>query len=833
MVKMSENNTPFKTKGATEILGELMEAVVSGTMPVTNEEFTFESGTSTYTLACGSPEISDGQLIEVNRIFGKQDDSFYEFLKNTDFTVDLSNNQITFINEPDDQTSFYVSYRYNQTVTTGITDVEEGSVTRVLLKSFSQQMASLYETARLIKASAYIGTAEGQDLDDLLELIGVTRNEATVSSGYVTFYRDGTNGNSVISSGSQVAARANNGNVVFETTEQVTILDGFSSVRAPIEALAVHAGKGSNIGPDRITSIIGSAGGATRVNNPQYYSDYEFETLISGKYTYSLTWTPRRIINSEGMVGNTSPPWAASDHGVVAVLGFRDADMDTTNWTTNNVTITEDDPESGQMKLSASTTASAYISQTFEGKCFEYPHVFARIRGTVDDEFAIEIEVNSSTKTVGMYEFPSESSSTQPTLNHNWTLYVGDIYRPVEPVISIFQNTGTYSPDTSPGSRYIVESGSDQDGWGTHINEIAEYDSGWNFTSAITDNIVKLTASTSGQTYYVWSGSSWATFSVSTATFNYVCKTINDQYLDFVGVGHVLEEVSAASLDNEDEVQVNYTAKTVGLWYEDQNNNFFEKYDGDDSDGTVDRLFIYYQWANNISGGGDEESDDALRIRARNALQVAAKGTKLAIQNAILEIDGISQCEVTDSNDDTTIPPGECYVYVLAQGFTVSPSLNEEIVAAIDDTRAAGIQVSVYSPEVRYVNFNLNIVYDDSLTDYMGEIGQTTLRNIVSSAIDDYFANASINQALYFSDLLGYLVRELRGVVAAYIDWDDATTPTTSDDDYDGSYAYSGTVVIDTPQRISGQKDDATIVVQRGNAVTPSSFTLIRKSEKQ
>lgn len=830
---MSESNTPFVTKNASEILGELMEAVVAGIMPVTNEEHTFTSGTSTYTLTCGSPDISNGQLLEVNRIYGQMDNSFYEFLKNTDFTVDLSSNEITFINDPDDETSFYVTYKYDQKMTTGITDVEEGSVTRVLLQSFARQMAAINETARLIRSSAYISTAEGQDLDDLLELVGVTRNEATVASGYVTFYRDGSSGNATIPLNTQVAGRSADSLIVYETTEEATILDGFSSIKVPIDAQSSYAGKESNMAPNRITKIMSSAGGANRVNNPQYYSDYEFETLITGKYTYELTWTPRRVINSEGMIGNTSPPWAETDYGVLGVLGFRDVDMDTTNWTTNNVAIVGDDPESGQLKLTASTTASAYIYQTFEGKCFEYPHVFIMARGVVDDEFAVEVEVNSSTKTVGMYEFPSTSPTTTPTLNHNWTLYVGDIYRPVVPVISIFQNVVTNSPSTDDGVRYIVASGSDQDNWGTHINEIAEYDSGWTFTTAITDNIVKLTASTSTYDYYSWGGSSWDGFAVSTATFNYVCKSTADQFIDFVGVGHVLEEVSAASLDSEDEAQVNYTAKTVGLWYEDQNDNFFKKYDGDESDGNVDRLFAYYQWANNISGGGDRESDDSLRIRGRSALQVAAKGTKLAIKNAILEIDGISQCEVADTNDDSTIPPGECYVYVLAQGFTVSPSLNNEIVTAIDDTRAAGIQVSVYSPQVRYVNFDLNVIYDDSLANYMGEIGQNTLRNIISSAIDDYFAEASINEALYFSDLLGYLVRELRGVVAAYLDWDDATTPATSDDDYSGVYAYSGTIILDNPKRVSGQKDDATIVIQRGNAVTASSFTLIPKSDKQ
>ena len=68
---------------------------------------------------------------------------------------------------------------------------------------------------------------------------------------------------------------------------------------------------------------------------------------------------------------------------------------------------------------------------------------------------------------------------------------------------------------------------------------------------------------------------------------------------------------------------------------------------------------------------------------------------------------------------------------------------------------------------------------------------------------------------------------------AAYVDWDDSTTPTVSDDDYDGAYAYDSDIVLDDPQRITGVKSDATIVVQRGKNVTVSSFNLFRKSDKR
>lgn len=837
---------PFISKDATEILGELMEHVVTGIVKIDHEEYTFSSGVSTYTILCGLPDVVGCTLVEVNRLWGVKDGSFHEFVEKTDFTIDLPNNRITFTNDPDDTTSFFVSYRYDQHFTSSITDVSEGSVTRTLLQSFARQVASCWRSLELIKAAAYIETAQGDDLDELLKLVGVTRNAATVASGYITFYRDGGGGQTTVPVGTQVAAQRTDRTIYYETTEITYFLEDFSSARAPIEALDAYAGRISNMGPNRITKLMGGAGGASRCNNPPYYTDYEFKQLLGGKYTHLLDHTPVRIINTMGFTGTNNPPWAESDEGVIAVWGFRESSMDTTNWTTNNVDIAGDDPEAGQMKCSPTTTASAYIHRTFEVNLHTYPHVFIMARGTVDDEFNVEVEADSNTYTIELYEFGSISSTTQGLANLNWTLYGAALFRPVVDCINRL-NAQVTNPTVD--DRYVVgpapSGGSPDADWINQTNNIAQYaGSGtWSFTTSVDNNIVHLTASTSTFDFYRHDTSlatvnKWTSYSVSTSTFSIIFKTENDYWIDFIGLGHELDEVGA-SLSSEDEIQVNYTAKTVGIWYVDENNNFFQKYDGDDSDGKVDYLFVYYKWNNHISGGGDEEMDDAVRIRGRGALQVAAKGTKDAIVNAVLEIDGISQCQVSDYNDDSTIPPGICHIHILARGFVVSPSLSQEVVDAVDSVRAAGVQANIYAPQVRYVNFILNVVYDDALPDYVGEAGQTTLRAIVSSAIDDFFAEASINEALYFPDLLGYIIREVKGVVAAHIDWDDdpgpQTTPSVSDDDYDppGGYDYDDTIVLDSPQRISGVKTDATIVVQRGGGVTTGSFVLYRKSEKR
>ena len=737
---MSLPTQPFVSKTADEILGELMEQVVVGTVPVYNEEYTFSSGTNTYELLCGSPDITNGVLINIDRVWGIKGGSYYEFSLITEFTVDLTTNEITFSTDPDDNTTFAVTYRYDQRSTSGITDVSVGSLTLTLLQASARQFAAAWRSLELVKASAYIDTALGDDLNELVKLVGIERNPASVASGYVSFYRTSTSGETTVNSGVQVAAPTTSGDVIYATQETGHFRDGFSSVRVPIQANAGYAGKFGNMAPNHINKILTSTD-ASSCNNPAYYTDYEFIMLTEGNYTYVLDHPPRRVVNSSD---GSSPPWLSTDKGIIGILGFRDASMITSGWSSTEITFSQDDPETGQLKVTPGTTSGALMTASFEINQATYTHVFVMMRGTQDDVFEILIDGT----TASVYPFPSTSSSTAPTVNTNWTLYCGE----------------------------------------------------------------------HGET------------STSAASFTLGFSSTSPYWIDFVGVGMI--STLTSTLTNEDQVQVNYTARTLSFWYSSSTENFYQKYDGDDSDGKVDYCFVYYQWDNHVSGGGDEETDDDLRLRAREALTVAAKGTKEAVKNAVLAIEGISQCEVSDYNDDITIDPGVCHVYVLARGYTLSPSLNQEIVDIVDDVRAAGIQVKIFAPQVRYTNFTLNVVYDDSITDYVGTEGREALEAVIESAMDDFFADAVINEALYFSELYGYLIDQIAGVVAAYVDWDDSTTPTYSDDDYDppGGYIHGGADVImkDDPNRVTGYKADATVVVQGGNGIV---INLLRKSE--
>ncbi|MFD2082923.1 Uncharacterized phage protein gp47/JayE [Actinopolymorpha cephalotaxi] len=94
-----------------------------------------------------------------------------------------------------------------------------------------------------------------------------------------------------------------------------------------------------------------------------------------------------------------------------------------------------------------------------------------------------------------------------------------------------------------------------------------------------------------------------------------------------------------------------------------------------------------------ITGGQDPEPDDALRERARHALERAGNATMGAIEFAVRDVDGVEDVAVIDHSVDLDVPLGQVRVrYSSAAG---SPERQAEIedavAAAVERTRAAGV----------------------------------------------------------------------------------------------------------------------------------------------
>jgi uncharacterized phage protein gp47/JayE len=120
-----------------------------------------------------------------------------------------------------------------------ITDFEVGSVARTLIESFSYEIGLLYEQMRLVYLSAFVDTAEGQQLDMVVSILGITRSEPDFAEGVVTFQRDVGNEDISIPFGTLIATEdtPDTPKKVYQTIEPKTLVKDQTSTDVRVQAL--------------------------------------------------------------------------------------------------------------------------------------------------------------------------------------------------------------------------------------------------------------------------------------------------------------------------------------------------------------------------------------------------------------------------------------------------------------------------------------------------------------------------------------------------------------------------------------------------------------------
>ncbi len=165
-----------------ELIDSLEASIRLGVEQPATDSFTFQGSITSYELRF--------QADSVTRVSGLLGGSVF-----TVFTpgvhYNFSNNRILWINtaeKPQDGGRLDVEYTYRERPS-GLTDFNPGSVIGTLVRAVAREMKLIYEQMDQAYSRAFIDFASGVALDNVVALLGITRNPAVAAKGQVTFSR--------------------------------------------------------------------------------------------------------------------------------------------------------------------------------------------------------------------------------------------------------------------------------------------------------------------------------------------------------------------------------------------------------------------------------------------------------------------------------------------------------------------------------------------------------------------------------------------------------------------------------------------------------------------
>lgn len=153
--------------------------------------------------------------------------------------------------------------------TTVLTDFEVGSVTRTMYESFAYELGLLYQKMQLVYQSAFVDSAEGTHLDQVVAVLGIQRGLPDFSVGEATFFRDKGNADINIPAGTMVATEDSpeKPKKVYQTVESATLAQNQAEVRVKIQA--VERGEEQDVPADAIVVMPRPVPGIKSVNNTE------------------------------------------------------------------------------------------------------------------------------------------------------------------------------------------------------------------------------------------------------------------------------------------------------------------------------------------------------------------------------------------------------------------------------------------------------------------------------------------------------------------------------------------------------------------------------------
>ncbi|MES0488425.1 MAG: baseplate J/gp47 family protein [Leptospirales bacterium] len=161
-----------------------------------------------------------------------------------------------------------------------LSDFEPGSVARTLYESFSFEIAALYEKMNFVYLSAYIDTASGVQLENVVSILGIKRGLPDFAEGYLTLTKDEDKDDIELTPGTMVSTEETpeSPRKMFRIIEQKIFSKGQSEISIKIQALLPGAEQIAD--PETIIVMPRPISGIKTIWNPKaiIFSGKKLET---------------------------------------------------------------------------------------------------------------------------------------------------------------------------------------------------------------------------------------------------------------------------------------------------------------------------------------------------------------------------------------------------------------------------------------------------------------------------------------------------------------------------------------------------------------------------
>ena len=185
---------------------------------------------------------------------------------------------------------------------------------------------------------------------------------------------------------------------------------------------------------------------------------------------------------------------------------------------------------------------------------------------------------------------------------------------------------------------------------------------------------------------------------------------------------------------------------------------------------------------NLFNNGANKESDEDFRARIYRASKKQGSATYGAIEAAVEDIDGISDCKVYDLENKPYIAANQIHVFVVGDSKLIT---NSALIDTVEDTvsskRPVGTRYQIYQPMLKWVYLEIDLTPD---SDWWAN--RTTLNTSVENAIDDYIDTLKVGEDVVYSQI----IEEGMGINGVYaLDIDDFDISTYSYTPYGLTYS--------------------------------------------